>query len=83
MKFLFEYRKGYFKAILDMKNFLESHTVVLKHEKINNAAGIIAILCCILTDLPKFMETAETTEFIVSKDVNNHYPKVIVTYRKL
>lgn len=74
---MFDYRKGYFKAILDMKNMLENHTDALKYNKSNNAIGIIAILSCILTDIDKFMQTAEMTEFIINKESKHPVVKYV------
>lgn len=63
-----QYRKGYFKAILDIRNWLTSHDDTLKGNKINKAAGIIAILDCILTDTNRFMTTGSETQFTKVKD---------------
>lgn len=62
------YREGYFKALVDVQNWLSQHTDCLKMFRVNNAAGITAFLHCAIENLDTFMRKAETARFHVTKD---------------
>lgn len=63
----FEWRKGAFKGILNVKNWLESHSQALKYHRIS-AAQVPEILSVMLEDLDEFMETADSFPINVHKD---------------
>ena len=62
------YRQGYFKCLLDIRNWIERHSESLKRNKLFNKKGILLLLKGILENEEEFMEWGEWTEFVLKKD---------------
>ena len=61
-------RSGYFKALCDVKNYFERHSIVLKREKMYNQKGINALLQAMLDNLEVMQEQGEFVEFTKTND---------------
>lgn len=48
------YRQGYIKALIDVKNYVDSHSHVMKHYKLYNSKKLPMLL-------QAFIDNAETT----------------------
>ena len=63
-----DYENGYKKAVIDITNYIDKHSVSLKFNKMFNHKGLHALLVGIMGNIDTFMNEAEDTEFIVTKD---------------
>ena len=61
-------RQGYFKALLDVKNYFERHSIVLKREKMYNQKGINSLLQAMLDNMEVMQEQGEFIEFTKTVD---------------
>lgn len=66
-----EYRKGYFKALVDVKNFVERFVPFLKRYKAFNQRGIIMFLQFLIDNSDEFMTYGEFFEMyaVMSADM--------------
>jgi hypothetical protein len=73
------YRKGYFKALLDINNFFAKNTCTLKDFRLNNSKGIKQVLKALLDGRDFMIEYGENVDFtlVCAKD-NVHKVKDIV-----
>ena len=62
------HRQGYFKALVDVKNWFDQHSETLKCNKMYNKKGISLMLNAFLNNMDTFMKYADFTEFIVNTD---------------
>ena len=63
-----DYENGYKKAVIDITNYIDKHSASLKFNKMFNHKGLHALLAGIIDNIDTFMNEAEDTEFIVTKD---------------
>lgn len=65
--FIYEsiYRDGYFKALLDVKNWFEQHSNSMRYFRMYNAKGLTKILNAMIKDIEQFMEQGEDLEIVI------------------
>ena len=64
----FDYRNGYFKALLDVKNYFDSHSETLKNNKIYNSKKIPKLLQLFIDNCEKMMMYGDEIELIFPRD---------------
>lgn len=64
------YNAGYIKALIDVKNFFEDHSEVMKRCRLNNQKGISALLKLILENHEELRETGDIENVIVYRQQN-------------
>lgn len=62
------YRQGYFKALLDVKNYFDSHSEVLKHYKMYNAKKIQLLLEAFLENVDLMIICGDHIDLKLSAD---------------
>lgn len=62
------YHDGYFKALLDVKNWYENHSEIIKYYKLSNYNGILLILNKLIEKRNELMEYAEDIEIIIKPE---------------
>ena len=62
------YNQGYSRALLDVKNWIEKHSISLKQNKMFNEKGIIALLKAMGDNEETFEKYGDETEFTVTSD---------------
>ena len=67
----FLYRQGYFKALLDVKNYFEKHSESLKHNKMYNAKKIPLLLQAFIDNADEMIMWGDEIELMLSKDGKN------------
>jgi hypothetical protein len=65
-----DFNRGYTKALIDIKNFFDSHSDALKLYRMYNCKGITALLSFIQDNREELRETGTIENIIVSKDKN-------------
>lgn len=63
-----KYRQGYERALSDVKNWFERHTITMKNNKLNNEKGIRMIVNAFVENADTFRDYGENTEFILTED---------------
>lgn len=63
-----DFENGYKKAVLVIANYFDKHSASLKFNKMFNHKGIHALFVGIMENIETFMNEAEDTSFIVTKD---------------
>ena len=71
MKLNGDYNRGYTKALIDVQNFLESHSEAMKYNKLYSYKGISAILVALIQNHEELRETGTVDNLIVEKDNKN------------
>lgn len=66
-----EFIRGYTKALIDVQNFLESHSEAMKYNKPYSHKGISAVLSALIQNHEELRETGEVDDLIVKKDKKN------------
>ena len=64
----FSYRQGYFKALLDVKNYFDTHSDNLKYLKMYNSKKIPLLLQAFLDNVDTMIIWGEHIELKLSKD---------------
>lgn len=64
----FLYRQGYFKALLDIKNYFDTHTNSLKHLKMYNSKKIPLLLQAFVENADEMMMWGEDVDLVLSND---------------
>lgn len=64
----FLYRQGYFKALLDIKNYFDTHTNSLKHLKMYNSKKIPLLLQAFVENADEMMMWGEEIDLVLSND---------------
>lgn len=64
----FLYRQGYFKALLDIKNYFDTHTNSLKHLKMYNSKKIPLLLQAFVENADEMMMWGEDIDLKLSND---------------
>lgn len=64
----FLYRQGYFKALLDVKNYFDKHSESLKHNKMYNSKKIPLLLQAFLDNADELIMWGDEIELVLSKD---------------
>lgn len=65
------YRKGYFKALLDTNNFFEEYSQTIKDFRLNNINGLKKILKALLDGREYMMKYGYHVDFTIVCDKNN------------
>ena len=64
----FLYRQGYFKALLDVKNYFDKHSESLKHNKMYNSKKIPLLLQAFFDNADEMIMWGDNIDLRVSKD---------------
>ena len=64
----FLYRQGYFKALLDVKNYFDEHSESLKHLKMYNSKKIPLLLQAFIDNADEMIMWGDEIELELSKD---------------
>lgn len=62
------YKQGYDKALLDIKNWFEGHSISLKQNRMYNKKDINLLLDAFLYNSDTFIKYGDFTEFVLSPD---------------
>jgi hypothetical protein len=62
------FKQGYDKALLDVKNYFERHSIAMKQNKMYNQKGINALLQAMLDNIEIMREEGEFIEFTKTID---------------
>ena len=65
---MFEYEHGRLTALLDLVNWIERHSESIKFHRLNNFAGLLAVVKCLLDNREAFQKYADTLELKVKRD---------------
>ena len=71
MKLSGGYNRGYTKALIDVQNFLESHSEAMKYNKLYSHKGISAVLSALIQNREELREAGTVGNLIVEKDNKN------------
>jgi hypothetical protein len=66
-----DYNRGYAKALIDVQNFLESHSEAMKYNKLYSHKGISAVLSALIQNREELRETGTVDDLIAKKDKKN------------
>jgi hypothetical protein len=72
-----EYRKGYFKALMDVNNFLDTHSNVMKHYRLNNSKNLKMLFKAMLEGQDALMKYGEHADIHVTWDKND--PRKVIS----
>lgn len=64
----FLYRQGYFKALLDVKNYFDTHSESLKYLKMYNSKKLPLLLQAFIDNADEMMMWGEDIDLKLSKD---------------
>ena len=64
----FSYRQGYFKALLDVKNYFDTHSETLKNLKMYNSKNIPLLLQAFVENADTMMFYGDNLNLKLSKD---------------
>ena len=64
----FSYRQGYFKALLDVKNYFDTHSETLKYLKMYNSKKIPLLLQAFVENADTMMLYGDNLNLKLSKD---------------
>jgi guanylate kinase len=67
------YRKGYFKALLDINNFFDNYSEMIKYHRLNNSKRIKQVLQAILEGREFMLEYGADVDFILVRDKANQH----------
>ena len=64
----FDFRRGYFQALLDVKNYFDNHSESLKIHKMYNSKKIPILLQAFIDNREKMMLEGDMVEIIIKPD---------------
>jgi len=66
----FNYRQGYERALCDVKNWFERHSMSMKDNRLNNSKGMKMLIDAFVKYADDFRELGDDTEFVLTEDRN-------------
>lgn len=73
------YSKGYFKALLDIYNFLDEYSASIKRYRLNNIKGLKKLLSAFISKKDDMIKWGHNVDLIIMPDKEN--PRVIKELR--
>ena len=66
----FEYKQGYFKALVDVKNYFDSHSEMLKCYKMYNAKKLPVLFQAFIDNYQKMIYEGDSIEITIKGGAN-------------